>query len=321
MKKANPRNPGNSRVSHPRTRTAHARITERENPSSIAFDTKSTRQILRIINREDGKVARAVSKVIPQIAKAVDLIADKLKKGGRLIYLGAGTSGRLGVLDAAECVPTFGTDKVVGILAGAPQSMFRPSEASEDDPRLAVRDLRRLKFARRDVLIGISASGHTPYVIHGMKYARRLRASVIALTSNPEAEMKALADIAIVPIVGPEVVSGSTRMKAGTAQKLVLNMLSTAAMVRLGRVFSNLMINVQLTNAKLRSRAELILAKTAGVGVEIAARTLADSGGKLPVALLMLWKGIPRREALRLLSSGQNPASALRAAAEGRNFQ
>jgi len=304
-----------------RTRTPDAPVTEHQNPSSIGLDAKSSREILSIINREDAKVARAVRKVIPQIAKAVDVIADKLKKGGRLIYLGTGTSGRLGVLDAAECVPTFGTDKVVGIMAGAPESMFRPSEVSEDDPRLAVRDLRRIKFGRRDVLVGISASGHTSYVIHGMKYARGLRAPVIALTSNPEAEMKPLADIAIVPIVGPEVVSGSTRMKAGTAQKLVLNMLSTAGMVRLGRVFSNLMINVQLTNAKLRRRAELILAKTAGVSVEIAARTLAASGDKLPVALLMLWKNIPRREALGLLSSSQNTASALRAAAEGRNFQ
>jgi N-acetylmuramic acid 6-phosphate etherase len=304
-----------------RTRTLDARITERENPASIALDTKSTWDILSIINREDEKVARAIRKVIPQIAKAVDLIAEKLEKGGRLIYLGAGTSGRLGVLDAAECIPTFATDKVVGIMAGAPQSMFRPSELSEDDPQLAVRDLRRIRFGRCDVLVGISASGRTPYVIHGMKYARRLRAPVVALTANPEAEMKSLADIAIVPIVGPEVVSGSTRMKAGTAQKLVLNMLSTASMVRLGRVFSNLMINVQLTNAKLRRRAELILARTAGVSVQIAARTLADSGDKLPVALLMLWKNIPRREALRLLSNGQNTASALHAAAEGRQFQ
>jgi N-acetylmuramic acid 6-phosphate etherase len=321
MKKANPRNPGNSRVSHPRTRTLDAHVTERENLASIALDTKSTREILSIINREDEKVARAVRKVIPQIAKAVDLIADKLEKGGRLIYLGAGTSGRLGVLDAAECIPTFGTDKVVGIMAGAPQSMFRPSEVSEDDPQLPVRDLKRIRFGRCDVLVGISASGRTPYVIHGMKYARRLRAPVVALTANPEAEMKSLADITIVPIVGPEVVSGSTRMKAGTAQKLVLNMLSTASMVRLGRVFSNQMINVQLTNAKLRRRAELILARTAGVSVQIAARTLADSGDKLPVALLMLCKSIPRREALRLLSSGQNTASVLHAAAEGRQFQ
>jgi N-acetylmuramic acid 6-phosphate etherase len=325
MKKADPLNHGNSRAPNlqrpARTRISEARITERENPASIALDTKSTREILRIINREDEKVSRAVRKVIPEIAEAVDLIADKLKEGGRLIYLGAGTSGRLGVLDAAECIPTFGTDKVVGIMAGAPQSMFRPSEVSEDDPRLAGRDLKHIKFSRRDVLVGISASGSTPYVIHGMKYARRLRAPVVALTSNPEAEMKPLADIAIVPVVGPEVVSGSTRMKAGTAQKLVLNMLSTATMVRLGRVFSNLMINVQLTNAKLRRRAELILAKAADVSVEIAARTLADSGDKLPVALLMLWKNVPRREARRLLSSAENTASALRAAAEGRHFQ
>jgi N-acetylmuramic acid 6-phosphate etherase len=321
MKRADSRNRRKSRTLRPPARTSDVRITERENPASAALDSKSTLEILGIINCEDEKVPLAVRKVIPQIAKAVDLITAKLKKGGRLVYLGAGTSGRLGVLDAAECIPTFGTEKVIGVMAGAPQAIFRPSEVSEDDPNLATRDLRRIEFSRRDVLVGISASGRTPYVIHGMEHARKLRAGVIAVTSNPDADIIALADIAIVPVVGPEVISGSTRMKAGTAQKLVLNMLSTASMVRLGRVFSNLMINVQLTNAKLRRRAELILAQTAGVSLDVAARALTNSGDKLPVALLMLWKNISRKKALRLLSSTQNMASVLHSAAEGRHLQ
>ena len=290
-------------------------ITELHNPASAALDTKSTQEILRIINREDATVADAVRKVIPQISRAVDLIVERLSQGGRLVYLGAGTSGRLGVLDAAECIPTFGTDSVVAVMAGAPRAVFRPAEVSEDDPRLAVRDLARIKFGQHDVLLGISASGRTPYVIGGMKYARKVGAAVVALTCNPDAPALRFADVPIVAVVGPEVISGSTRMKAGTAQKLVLNMLSTASMARLGRVFSNLMINVRVTNRKLRSRAELILARTAGVSLRTAARALKGSGASLPVALLMLWKKISKQEALKLLSDGGNTAAVLRSAA------
>jgi len=290
-------------------------ITELQNPASAALDTKSTQEILRIINREDATVADAVRKVIPQISRAVDLIVERLSQGGRLVYLGAGTSGRLGVLDAAECIPTFGTDSVVAVMAGAPRAVFRPAEVSEDDPRLAVRDLARIKFGQHDVLLGISASGRTPYVIGGMKYARKVGAAVVALTCNPDASALRFADVPIVAVVGPEVISGSTRMKAGTAQKLVLNMLSTASMARLGRVFSNLMINVRVTNRKLRSRAELILARTAGVSLRTAARALKGSGASLPVALLMLWKKISKQEALKLLSDGGNTAAVLRSAA------
>jgi N-acetylmuramic acid 6-phosphate etherase len=291
-----------------------ARITERANPASASLDTKSTREILRIINREDHKVAPAVARVIPQIGRAVDLIAESLAPGGRLIYLGAGTSGRLGVLDAAECVPTFGTDQVIGLMAGAPESMFRPTEASEDDPRLAARDLRHVKLSRRDVLVGISASGRTPYVLSGMRYARKLGVKTIGLTSNPHAALKQLANVSIIPVVGPEVIAGSSRMKAGTAQKLVLNMLSTATMVRMGRVYSNLMVNVQLTNRKLRQRGLSMLRGATGASPAAASRALNDSRGQLPVALLMLAKGIPEAEALRLLGRGKNTASVLRAA-------
>jgi N-acetylmuramic acid 6-phosphate etherase len=287
-------------------------ITERENPSSAALDTKSTRQILAVINREDRKVAPAVSKVIPEIARAVDLIVAALGAGGRLVYLGAGSSGRLGVLDAAECVPTFGSEDAIAVMAGAPEAMFRPTEAREDDPDLAVRDLKRIKLRPNDVLLGISASGRTPYVLGGLKYARRLRARTVALTSNPAAPLRGLAEVAIVPIVGPEVIAGSSRMKAGTAQKLVLNMISTASMVRLGRVLSNLMVNVQLTNTKLEARGRNILTRTAGVSAAQAARLLRDSGNQLPVAILMARRSIPRKSAERLIRASSNLAALLR---------
>lgn len=295
-------------------RKLELRITERRNPRSAALDTKSTPEILRIINGEDAKVARAVRKVIPQISRAVDLAVEALAKGGRLVYLGAGTSGRLGVLDAAECIPTFGTEQVIGVMAGAPGSMFRPSEISEDDPSLGARDLRKIKFSRRDVLVGISASGRTPYVMGGLRLARQLGAPTVLLTANPQAEASRLAGVTIAPVVGPEVIAGSTRMKAGTAQKLVLNMISTATMVRLGRVFSNLMVQVQLTNAKLRQRAESILKEIAGATARQARKALESSGGSLPVAMLMLAKGVDREKAVELLNSGPSTSEVLRQA-------
>jgi N-acetylmuramic acid 6-phosphate etherase len=304
-----------SRIPNPEPRAPkHERITERRNPVSADLDAKSTLEILRIINREDRKVAPAVARAIPQIARAAELAIKASAEGGRLVYLGAGTSGRLGVLDAAECIPTFGTDSVVGIMAGAPEAMFRPTEASEDDPSLAVRDLRRVRFNRRDVLVGISASGRTPYVLGGMRYARKLGAKTVALTSNPDAPVRRLADVSIVPVVGPEVIAGSTRMKAGTAQKLVLNMLSTTVMVRLGRVFSNLMINVQLTNEKLRRRGQDILVKTTGASPAAAARVLEESRWRLPVALLMVAKRLSAEEAAKLLQTGPSMVGVLRAA-------
>jgi len=290
------------------------RITERENPASASLDTKTTGRILRTIAREDAKVAGAVRRVLPQIARAVDVIAAALMHGGRLVYLGAGTSGRLGVLDAAECVPTFGTNQVVGVIAGGPRALHRSSEATEDDPRQGARDLQKIRFAARDVLVAVSASGRTPYALGAMRHARKLGAPVVALACNPDAPMARLADIAIVPVVGPEVIAGSTRMKAGTAQKLVLNMLSTASMVRAGRVFSNWMINVQVTNRKLRERACGILMKAAQAPRPAASRALRQSAGRLPAALLMLWKKIPPREANTLLRRGPSIAAVLRAA-------
>jgi N-acetylmuramic acid 6-phosphate etherase len=294
-------------------RRRRERITERENPASASLDTRPTHEILRIINREDRRVVPGVGKTIPQIARAVDVAVEAIRRGGRLVYLGAGTSGRLGVLDAAECLPTFGTDRVVAVIAGGPAAMFSSIEGAEDDSQQALHDLRRIKLCRRDVLLGISASGRTPYVLAGMRYARRLGAITLALTSNPQAPLRRWADIEIVPVVGPEVIAGSSRMKAGTAQKLVLNMLSTATMVRLGRTLSNWMIHVQLTNEKLRKRGQAILEKAAGVSAARAARALEESGRNLPVALMMLLKGIPRQEAVELLGKGQSPAHVLRA--------
>ena len=294
------------------------RVTERPNPASLSLDTKSTIEVLRIISGQDLKVAPAVASVIPAVTRAVDLIVEAINRGGRLVYLGAGTSGRLGVLDAVECLPTFDTSSVLGVLAGGPSAMFASVEGSEDDQRQAARDLRAIQFDHRDVLVGISASGRTPYTLAGMRYARKLGAKVVALCSNAGSAMEREAHVAIVPQTGPEVVAGSTRMKAGTAQKLVLNMLSTAAMVRLGRVLSNLMINVQLTNEKLRRRAQAILVKETGVSAAMAARALRQSDGNLPVSLLMLWKGISAREAARLLPSEANVAALLRSQREER---
>jgi N-acetylmuramic acid 6-phosphate etherase len=295
-----------------------ARTTERENPASISLDTKPTREILRIINREDHRVAPAVRRTLPQIARAVGLAVKAMTNGGRLIYLGAGTSGRLALLDAVESFPTFGTNHVIAVVAGAPASLTRAVEGVEDDPRQAVQDLERIKFTSRDLLVGISASGGAPYVLGGMRYARLRGAKVVGVTSNPDAPMKTLADVTIVLVVGPEVITGSSRMKAGTAQKLVLNMLSTATMVRLGRVLSNWMVHVQLTNRKLRKRAQQILVRLAGVSEAAAAKALKDSRRNVPVALLMALKKISRTEAARLIEQGPSAARVLRIALEGR---
>ncbi len=290
------------------------RITEKEHPASAFLDTLSTSQILRLMNREDQKVAHAVCKAIPQIARAVDIAAKALARGGRLVYVGAGTSGRLGVLDAAECLPTFGTKNILAIMPGGRKAMFRAVEGAEDDRDRARHDLQLVGLNSRDVLAGLSASGSTPYTLEAVRYARRLRAKTIGITSNPEAPLGRLADIPIVVVVGPEVIAGSTRLKAGTAEKLVLNMISTATMVRLGRVLAGWMTHVQLKNRKLVERGRSILVKATGAGQRTAGRILAASGGNLPVALLMLWKDISEEEAHRLLGEGASPASVLRQA-------
>lgn len=290
------------------------RITERKNPAADSLDTKKTREILALMNREDQKVAVAVKKALPQITRAVDLAASAMAKGGRLIYLGAGTSGRLGVLDASECRPTFGTDKVLAVLAGGSRAMFKAGEGIEDDRASARRDLKRVGLTRKDVLVGIAASGRTPYTLEGLRYAKQKGAATIGVTANPNSPMQGLPDVEVAVNVGPEVIAGSTRMKAGTAQKLVLNMLSTATMVKLGRVFSGLMIHVEMKNEKLQERGRSIVVKATGVDPAKAQRAMKASGSNLPAALLMIWKNIPKKEALRILKQEPNTALALRKA-------
>ena len=295
-------------------RSTTERVTERKNPKADALDTRKTREILALMNREDQKVGVAVGKKLPQITRAVDLAVESLAKGGRLIYLGAGTSGRLGVLDASECPPTFGTDRVVGVLAGGTKAMFKAGEGVEDDRASARRDLERIGLNKKDVLVGIAASGRTPYTLEGLRYAKRKGVATIGVTANPDSPMRGLADIEIAVNVGPEVIAGSTRLKAGTAQKLVLNMLSTATMVRLGRVFSGLMVHMEMKNEKLRERGRAIVMKATGVDAATAARAMKAAGPNLPAALLMIWKKVPRNEALRILKQQPNTALALRRA-------
>jgi len=290
------------------------RVTERQNPAAALLETRKTREILTLMNREDQKVAAAVKRAIPRITRAVDLAVNALAKGGRLIYLGAGTSGRLGVLDAAECRPTFGTDQVLAVLAGGPQAMFKAGESAEDSPAGARRDLQRIGLNEKDVLVGLAASGRTPYTLEGLRYAKRRGAATVGVTANPDSPMRELADVEIAINTGPEIIAGSTRLKAGTAEKLVLNMISTATMLRLGRVFSGLMVHMEMKNEKLRERGRSILVKATGTDPATAGRALAASGSNLPAALLMIWKDIPQKEALRILKQEPNTAQALRQA-------
>jgi N-acetylmuramic acid 6-phosphate etherase len=289
-------------------------LTEQANPASAAIDTVSTEAALRIINREDAKVAAAVEREIPAIARAVDAIAEAMGRGGRLFYIGAGTSGRLGVLDASEIPPTFGApaEMVNSIIAGGEAALSRATEASEDDPATGARDLMGRGFTARDVLVGLAASGRTPYVLGAVAEARRLGAVTVGVSCTADSELARAAEIAITPLVGPEVIAGSTRLKAGTAQKLVLNMLSTAVCIRLGYVYGNLMVNVQPKNVKLADRARRIIGAAAGVNQERAGELLEASGGRVAVAIVMSRKSCTREAAERLLAeSGGRVAKAL----------
>jgi N-acetylmuramic acid 6-phosphate etherase len=280
-------------------------LTEQSNPASAAIDRLPTEEMLRVINAEDAKVAAAVGAEIPAIARAVDAIAAAFENGGRLFYIGAGTSGRLGVLDASECPPTFSVppEWVQGIMAGGEAALSRATEASEDDPALGARDLAARGFTARDVLVGIAASGRTPYVLGAIAEARRLGAVTAGISCTPGSELSRAVDIPITPLVGPEIVAGSTRMKSGTAQKLALNMLSTGVFIRLGYVYGNLMVNVQPKNEKLVDRARRIVSEAAGISPERAAALLADAGGKVRTAILMARTGAGREEAERRLSA------------------
>jgi N-acetylmuramic acid 6-phosphate etherase len=275
------------------------RRTEHRNPASRGLDRLPTEVILRLMNREDRKVAISVGREIPSIARAVDAIVSSIRKGGRLIYVGAGTSGRLAVLDAAECPPTFGVAPAIvqALIAGGGKALTGAVEGAEDSAREAVRDLRARRLKPNDIVVGIAASGTTPYVLSALSFARKRGATTIAVTSNRKAPIARSARIVIATEVGPEVVTGSTRLKAGTSQKLVLNMLSTAAMVRLGHVYDNLMIDVALTNEKLRKRGLRILTEASGAGSPAAEHALRQSGHNLRLALVMLKNGVSAKSA------------------------
>ena len=281
-------------------------VTEQRNPRSRRLDQLSTPQVLRLMNREDSRVPRAVAREVPKISKAVDLIVGRLLRGGRLFYVGAGTSGRLGVLDAAECPPTFGTPRtlVQGIIAGGRRALVRSVEGAEDDPKAAAAALRKRKVGAKDVVVGIMASRRTPYALGGIAYGRKVGAATIAVTANPAGSIPGC-DVVIAPRVGPEVLTGSTRLKSGTAQKLVLNMLSTATMVRLGKVYENLMVDLRTASRKLEERTKRVLMHATGARYEETDRLLKGAGGSLKVAIVMRRAGITRPEAVRRLKEAQ----------------
>lgn len=277
--------------------------TEQQNRTSADLDLKSSLDIVGVINAEDLKVVEAVRRALPQIARAVGLIANALKRGGRLIYVGAGTSGRIAALDAAECPPTFNVDPrtVQFIMAGGPEALASAVEADEDSRELGRREMAKRKPARNDVIVGIAASGRTPFTVAAVEYARSKGAQIISVACNRNTPLQRAAHLGIVTEVGPEVISGSTRLKAGTAQKMVLNMLSSGAMTRLGYVYGNLMVNVTPRNSKLAARGVSILQRAAGVSEEAAREALQKAGKSVPVGLVMLQAQVDRREAERAL--------------------
>lgn len=282
-------------------------ITEGRNPASETIDQLTTEQMLAVINQEDKKVALAVEAILPDIARAVDAITAAFSCGGRLIYCGAGTSGRLGILDASECPPTFGTPRgqVTGLIAGGEPAILQAVENAEDNRPQGVQDLQAIDFTQRDILVGIAASGRTPYVLGAMEYAEQCGATVVSLSCNPDGEMAARATIALTPVVGPEVITGSSRMKAGTAQKMVLNMLSSGAMIRSGKVFGNLMVDVEATNHKLVQRQVNIVMQATGCQAADAQQALDACQGQCKTAIVMLLAGLDASQASALLAEHQ----------------
>lgn len=279
-------------------------ISEGRNPDTMDIDLLSAQEIVERLNQQDKHVPLAVEKVIPEIALAVDRITYAFKHGGRLIYIGAGTSGRLGVLDASECPPTFGVSDqmVIGLIAGGKEAMFSAKEGAEDCAELGIQDLKSVHFTDQDVVVGIAASGRTPYVIGALEYANDLGATTIALSCNPDSPIAELAQIAISPVVGPEALTGSTRLKSGTAQKLVLNMLTTASMIRLGKSYQNLMVDVKATNRKLIARAVRIVMQATDCERADAEYLLAQSNNNVKVAILMHLTGLSYAEAMDKLT-------------------
>lgn len=284
-----------------------ALVSETRNPATQLLDEMSSFEIVSCFNQEDRKVPEAIAKVLPAIAEAVDLASAALKAGGRLIYLGAGTSGRLGVLDASECPPTFGVPHgmVVGVIAGGPGALLKAVEGAEDDEALGVADLQALQLEARDVVVGLAASGRTPYVVGALRFARQSGCPTVAISCNPDSPIAHEALVAISPVVGPEALTGSTRMKSGTAQKLVLNMISTGAMVKLGKVYQNLMVDVKATNEKLNDRACRIVMEATGAVRTQAEEMLAQTGFEVKPAILMILADITAAQAQQRLQQHQ----------------
>jgi len=282
-------------------------ITEERNPDTLDIDVLETEGMMKKINNEDKKIPPAVEKEIPNIARAVDAIAERLRNGGRLFYIGAGTSGRLGVLDASECPPTYGVDPemVQGIIAGGDAAIRKPMEGVEDDAGQGRADLENKNLKEKDVVVGLAASGRTPYVLGAMEYARSIGVLTVGICCTPENLMKKYADIMIIPVVGPEVITGSTRMKAGTAQKLVLNMISTGVMIKLGKVYSNLMVDLRATNEKLVQRARRIVKQATGAGEDIIDKVLEETEFNVKLAIVMILTGLRKDEAEKLLEKNQ----------------
>ncbi|MCK9783244.1 N-acetylmuramic acid 6-phosphate etherase [Proteus vulgaris] len=282
-------------------------VTESRNHNSENIDTLSTLEMLKVINNEDKKVPLAVEKVLPEIAQLVDKVAIAFSLGGRLIYCGAGTSGRLGILDASECPPTYGTphDMVIGLIAGGHKAILQAVENAEDNIQLGEQDLRQLNFNEKDILVGIAASGRTPYVVGALQYAKSLGATTGAISCNPDSPIAKLADIAITPIVGAEVITGSSRMKAGTAQKLILNMITTGAMIKMGKVFGNLMVDVEATNAKLVERQIRIVMQATECERSVAEAALSQCQRHCKTAILMILAGVDALQAAQMLNQNK----------------
>lgn len=287
--------------------------TEERNPRSFGLDEKSVLEILRLMNEEDKKVAEAVERVLPAIEQAVQAFIEAYRRGGRIFYVGSGTSGRIGVLDAVELPPTFGVppERVQGILAGGLEAFFQADERLEDDREAGRRVVQEKHMDRRDLVIGLTASGETPFVLGCVEEAKRRGVPAVGITNNPEGALVQRVDIAIVPLVGPEVIAGSTRLKAGTSQKMILNMISTAAMVKLGKVYDNLMIDLQAKNAKLKRRAETILKTLTNADIERIRLALTESNYEVKTALLMLKAGLAYPEAKRLLEAHRGQVRAV----------
>lgn len=292
---------------HKLLKTLETMLSEQRNPNTRHIDALSSLEVVTLLNHEDKQVAFAVEKNLPQIAQAVEHIVAAFQSGGRLVYMGAGTSGRLGVLDASECPPTFGvpSSMVVGLIAGGETALRNAVEGAEDNREAGEQDLRHIHFSRKDVLVGIAASGRTPYVIGGLQYAKQLGATTISLVSNPNAVMSDIADIAITTAVGPEALTGSSRLKSGTAQKMVLNMLTTAAMIRLGKCYQNLMVDVQATNQKLKARAIRIVMQATECDQPTAEQTLFTTHGNAKLAIMMLLSGLDKDQAEAVLTQNK----------------